>query len=452
MKPIRLNIRALALDGKTPLSASAQITYDAQMDSHALAAQGGGPFAKIGVLRMRDLVAHGLIGATDHVYVSWAGHGGKVTSFTVCSYHSAPRGRVSTSPVRQSNPSAGVSQVGPFVLGPSDELVLTSSSKGEQLVTLALLRGTAAEVESMRKPEPDSEPEQPASVASHGAAHELGGADELSVTGLSGLLADPQTPTAHSSSHQNGGSDQLSVTGLSGLLADPQTPTSHVASHQNGGVDELNVAGLSGVLAEPQTPTAHKTSHQNGGSDELDVAGLSGVLADPQIPKPEVVLLTPPTAYLDPSYSQTLTNIGSGANRKPAIWFTDPNTANPGYAFWYVQVPQAYAASGTVTVTIAFCRETSPGPGNISWQVAFHNMVVGNVWSTNSFGSTAIEIVADSGFTHYGQTASAVMNTTSELDGIAAGDVVLVRIGPSGSGDSYTGSRLFMFAQLSFAS
>jgi len=34
-------------------------------------------------------------------------------------------------------------------------------------------------------------------------------------------------------------------------------PISHKASHQNGGSDEINVAGLSGVLADAQTPAAH---------------------------------------------------------------------------------------------------------------------------------------------------------------------------------------------------
>lgn len=51
---------------------------------------------------------------------------------------------------------------------------------------------------------------------------------------------------------------------------------------ENGGAQEISVAGLSGELADPQPPKAHKTSHQNGGSDEISVAGLSGVLDDAQ--------------------------------------------------------------------------------------------------------------------------------------------------------------------------
>ena len=53
-----------------------------------------------------------------------------------------------------------------------------------------------------------------------------------------------------------------------------------IASLENGGVNEISVAGLSGVLADPHIPAAHKTTHQDGGSDEISVAGLIGVIPD----------------------------------------------------------------------------------------------------------------------------------------------------------------------------
>jgi len=62
--------------------------------------------------------------------------------------------------------------------------------------------------------------------------------------------------------------------------------TAHKTSHQDGGSDEISVAGLSGLLADGQTPLAHKTSHQSGGSDELALAGeqvTSGIVADARI-------------------------------------------------------------------------------------------------------------------------------------------------------------------------
>ncbi len=56
----------------------------------------------------------------------------------------------------------------------------------------------------------------------------------------------------------------------------PEIGAPHKTTHENGGNDEISVAGLSGALADAQTPAAHKTSHQDGGTDEISVAGLVG--------------------------------------------------------------------------------------------------------------------------------------------------------------------------------
>jgi hypothetical protein len=57
--------------------------------------------------------------------------------------------------------------------------------------------------------------------------------------------------------------------------SDPRTPTAHAATHENGGGDEISVAGLSGLLADAQTPTAHAATHSDGGSDEITVEDLA---------------------------------------------------------------------------------------------------------------------------------------------------------------------------------
>lgn len=86
---------------------------------------------------------------------------------------------------------------------------------------------------------------------------------------------------AHASTHQNTGSDEISVAGLSGLLADAQTPLAHAASHQNAGSDEISVAGLSGLLADQQTPVNHDHSGDAGDGGTFDAANLtSGAAAD----------------------------------------------------------------------------------------------------------------------------------------------------------------------------
>ena len=109
MKSIRLNIRARSFDAKEPIPSSGRITQSSTVGSYDLVGQGSSPLTKLGLLRMRDLVAHDLIGSTDHVVVSWAGHSGQagVTSFVVRSYHVAQGRRVSTSPAREIDPSAG---------------------------------------------------------------------------------------------------------------------------------------------------------------------------------------------------------------------------------------------------------------------------------------------------------------------------------------------------------
>ena len=46
-------------------------------------------------------------------------------------------------------------------------------------------------------------------------------------------------------------------------------PTTHKTAHENGGGDEISVAGLSGLLADGQTPLTHATSHKSGGGDAI---------------------------------------------------------------------------------------------------------------------------------------------------------------------------------------
>lgn len=106
------------------------------------------------------------------------------------------------------------------------------------------------------------------------------------LTAGTGIVLTEQTPggdenlevklDAHAASHQNGGADEISVAGLSGTLADPQTPSAHATSHQNGGGDQISLAGLTGESATPQPPKAHESSHRDGGADELAHQNLNG--------------------------------------------------------------------------------------------------------------------------------------------------------------------------------
>jgi hypothetical protein len=59
----------------------------------------------------------------------------------------------------------------------------------------------------------------------------------------------------------------------------------HNTTHQHGGSDEINVTGLSGELADPQTPKAHKASHTSGGSDAFQPNDILDCLARLEIKK-----------------------------------------------------------------------------------------------------------------------------------------------------------------------
>jgi len=89
-------------------------------------------------------------------------------------------------------------------------------------------------------------------------------------------LSDSRTPTAHTVSHQNGGSDELNVTGLSGLLADSQTPLTHdLNSHGSCTLAELSadvsdatlIDTADSRLSDDRNPTAHAAEHTDGTDD-----------------------------------------------------------------------------------------------------------------------------------------------------------------------------------------
>jgi len=57
--------------------------------------------------------------------------------------------------------------------------------------------------------------------------------------------------------------------------SDTRDPNSHASSHQNGGADEISVVGLSGLLADDQNPVDHGSQHNPGGSDAVTTAAPS---------------------------------------------------------------------------------------------------------------------------------------------------------------------------------
>lgn len=71
------------------------------------------------------------------------------------------------------------------------------------------------------------------SLPPHKTTHQVGGSDQISVAGLTGLLATAQTPTAHAASHKVAGSDLLEISQLPTSEADT---TKRMAPNGSGGV------------------------------------------------------------------------------------------------------------------------------------------------------------------------------------------------------------------------
>jgi len=95
--------------------------------------------------------------------------------------------------------------------------------------------------------------------AGHAVTHEDTGIDEVDVTGLAGLLADPQTPILHSGTHALPSPDAVYVDFLAAL----ETHTYFRLSPDGAGGAKWN-----------SDVEKHHTNHETGGGDEVDHAAL----------------------------------------------------------------------------------------------------------------------------------------------------------------------------------
>jgi len=80
-------------------------------------------------------------------------------------------------------------------------------------------------------------------------------------------MPDPELPSATSAAYG------IPVANAAGKIdpawVAAAAPAAHAVSHQDGGSDEISVQGLSGLLADSQTPLAHAASHLVSGSDPI---------------------------------------------------------------------------------------------------------------------------------------------------------------------------------------
>ncbi len=158
----------------------------------------------------------------------------------------------------------------------------------------------------------------------------------------------------------------------------------HGSRHENGGPDQISVAGLTGLLATPQTPVAHAPTHKHGGSDEVATATpganqivkalASGLIADGWL-SPKALFRCWDTAFGSSTAagfntgSQTPTiiriktfpgtNLFGAPTRACAI--AQSSSGNPGYIDLY------RPSNGTVILTIGPITALTPTVYNFTF-------------------------------------------------------------------------------------
>jgi hypothetical protein len=91
-----------------------------------------------------------------------------------------------------------------------------------------------------------------------------------SITGVKTFTAAPLVPVPAAAGNPVRDDDPRNT--------NARTPTAHAVDHEDTGADEIDVTGLSGLLADPQTPTAHAVDHEPGGADAVSNVGYAAAM------------------------------------------------------------------------------------------------------------------------------------------------------------------------------
>ena len=182
---------------------------------------------------------------------------------------------------------------------------------------------------------------------------------DIAVTGT----VDGIDAANHSARHENGGADEISVLGLSGLLADGQTPLGHKASHENGGADEPSVAGLSGLLADAQNPVVHGAAEHTDITREVFVPAYGNIGGTPSAQGRFFAIQLTDGADLGFWTTMKVPDDFASFTKVELVWVS---TAAAGNMRWFFDVEYAAATEARNTHTdFPAVGETATGGTNI---------------------------------------------------------------------------------------
>lgn len=230
------------------------------------------------------------------------------------------------------------------------------------------------------------------------------------------------TPTAHKTTHQDGGTDEISVAGLSGVLADAQTPANHnlidTTKHPVTGLTTNHVIkALSSTTYGFGALPAHAVNANTYGYGDATNAGHLRVGSGLAVTDGTISLANPTKTTSIRPYMAGMSY--STSNGEYVICNDSADTVVGVISF---SIPADYAGDGTIALSIIFkCTGTLFGSGNLYMKF-----------------ETSMKRVGDSGpvnITSYASlTASNVSSIQSRnagavgVSGMEAGDTVTIRI------------------------
>lgn len=163
---------------------------------------------------------------------------------------------------------------------------------------------------------------------------------------------------------------RLYVINASGEILNIFTATSHATSHQNGGADEISVAGLSGLLADDQHVLGAEVlavaAAKGANNDITSLLALSGAQTIPSINLTGGQIAFPATA-VPSADSNTLDDYEEGT-WTPAITCQTPGDLSVAYTYQnglYTKVGNHVSVT-YLTITSAFTHTTASGAFRMS--------------------------------------------------------------------------------------